>query len=116
MEDCADMARVAVGTGGSSGIGAEIARRLVYTVNAGFVETEGFPQRSTLPHGLLERVIIEPDAVARVVLRMLDRDRRETFIPWWFRPLAVLQALFPALVARVLARGGGKGIRVEDGS
>jgi hypothetical protein len=39
------------------------------------------------------------------------RDRRESFVPWWYRPAAVLQAIAPALIARVLARGryGGPG-------
>jgi uncharacterized protein len=88
----------------------------VHTVNAGWVETEGFPQRTTLRPGPLHRAILEPDAVARLVLRMIARDRREAFIPWWFRPIAAAQGAFPGLFARVLGRAGGKGIRVDDGA
>jgi len=86
----------------------------VHTVNAGWVETEGFPQRTTLRPAPLHRAIVEPDAVARLVVRMLERDRREAFIPWWFRPIAVAQAAWPGLFARALARGGGRGFRVEE--
>jgi uncharacterized protein len=102
----------------SRSLAAQLPRRgiRVCTVNAGWVETEGFPQRTTLRPGPLHRAILEPDAVARLVLRMIARDRREAFIPWWFRPIAAAQGAFPGLFARVLGRAGGKGIRVDDGA
>ena len=78
----------------------------VHTVNPGFVETEGFPQRSVLRNPLLRRAVIGPDDVARHVMRVLDRDRRETFVPGWYRLAALAQALAPSLVARALARAG----------
>ena len=37
-------------------------------------------------------------------VRVLERDRRETFVPGWYRVAAVAQALAPSLVARALAR------------
>jgi short-subunit dehydrogenase len=76
----------------------------VHTVNPGFVETEGFPQESVLRSPLARRVVLEPDDVARHVLRVVERNRRETFVPSWYRLAAVAQALAPALVARLAGR------------
>jgi len=76
----------------------------VHTVNPGFVETEGFPQ-SYLPAALRRRVI-EPEAVARHVVGLLDRGPTETTIPRWYRIGGIVQALAPRFLARVLARGG----------
>src|SRR5204862_1807669 len=55
----------------------------VHTVNPGFVETEGFPQRDVLA-GPLGRAVIEPDEVAEHVLRALERDRLESFVAAWY--------------------------------
>jgi hypothetical protein len=78
----------------------------VHTVSPGFVETEGFPQATRLRSAILRRLIIEPEHVARHVLKAIDRDRRETFVPRWYRAAAVAQALVPGLVARLAARSG----------
>ena len=78
----------------------------VHTVNPGFVETEGFPQRTLLRNRVLRRVVIAPEDVARHVMRVLERDRRETFVPRWYRAAPLAQALAPSLLARVLARAG----------
>jgi short-subunit dehydrogenase len=80
----------------------------VHTVNPGFVETEGFPQRTALRSRLFRRLVIEPDDVARHVLHVLDRDKRETFVPRVYRLAALAQALAPGLVARA---GSGSGYR-----
>jgi uncharacterized protein len=76
----------------------------VHTVNPGFVETEGFPQATTLRPAFLHRLVLEPDDVARHVLRALDRDRREIFVPRWYRAAAIAQAVAPGLVARAAGR------------
>jgi uncharacterized protein len=73
----------------------------VHTVNPGFVETEGFPQATTLRSGLLRRLVVRPEDVARHVLKAIDRDRGETFVPGWYRAAAIAQAVVPGLVARV---------------
>jgi uncharacterized protein len=78
----------------------------VHTVNPGFVETEGFPQATTLRSPILRRLVVGPDDVARHVLKTLDRDRGETFVPRWYRLAAVAQALAPGLVARLSTRSG----------
>src|SRR5207245_7859533 len=51
----------------------------VHTVNPGFVETEGFPQRDALASRVMRSLVLDPDDIARHVLRVLDHDRRETF-------------------------------------
>jgi uncharacterized protein len=78
----------------------------VHTVNPGFVETEGFPQRAVLVNPLFRRAVIGPDVVAQAVLRALDRDQREIFVPRWYRVFALAQALAPGLVARASRRSG----------
>ena len=76
----------------------------VHTVNPGFVETEGFPQRSVLQSAAFRRAVIEPDDVARHIVGLLGDGPSETFVPWWYRLPAIGQALAPSLVARLVAR------------
>ncbi len=78
----------------------------VHTVNPGFVETEGFPQRAVLSSRLFRRLVIGPDDVARHVLQVLERNKRETFVPRIYRLAALAQALAPGLVARAAMRSG----------
>ena len=87
---------------------AELAPRgiRVHTVNPGFVETEGFPQATTLRSGILRRLVVGPDDVARTVLRVLKRNRREVFVPRWYRGAALAQAIAPGLIARLAGRSG----------
>jgi short-subunit dehydrogenase len=92
---------------------AQLGRRGIHvlTVNPGFVETDGFPQRAVLSSPLLRRTVVEPERVAQSVLRALDRDRREIFVPGWYRAAAVTQALLPGVLARLLASTGYRTIR-----
>jgi NAD(P)-dependent dehydrogenase (short-subunit alcohol dehydrogenase family) len=76
----------------------------VHTVLPGFAETEGFPQYGVIPKQL-EWTVIGPERIARSILGAVEHDRRESFVPWFFRPMAWLQALLPSLLGRVLARG-----------
>jgi short-subunit dehydrogenase len=78
----------------------------VHTVNPGFVETEGFPQASTLRNPLLRRLVVGPEHVARHVLKTIDKDRKETFVPRWYRVAALAQALAPGVVARFAGGAG----------
>jgi NAD(P)-dependent dehydrogenase (short-subunit alcohol dehydrogenase family) len=89
----------------SRSIGMELASRgtTVLTVNPGFIETPGFPQRTKLPFPL-RRLVVDPPFVAERIVDALTKDRREIFVPRWYRPFAWLQALFPGAIARARAR------------
>jgi short-subunit dehydrogenase len=78
----------------------------VHTVNPGLVETEGFPQASALRSALIRRIVVSPEHVARHVLKVIKRDKGETFVPRWYRVGALAQALAPGLVARLASRAG----------
>jgi len=79
----------------------------VHTVNPGFVETEGFPQRAVLKSPFFRRAVIDSQDVARHVARLIGNVPRETTIPRWYRLPGILQALAPNLVARLIARRSG---------
>jgi short-subunit dehydrogenase len=90
----------------SRAVAPELRRRgiRVHTILPGFVETAGFPQRGHLGNALLERGVIEPEEVARHILRVLDRDRAESFVPWWYRVFTLTQAVAPGLVRGAAGR------------
>jgi uncharacterized protein len=90
----------------SRSVAAELRLRgvRVHTLLPGFVETEGFPQRTRFGPRL-STLVVEPELVAERMLAALDRDRREVFVPRWYRIAPLAQALAPRLVARVAARG-----------
>jgi short-subunit dehydrogenase len=75
----------------------------VHTVNPGFVETDGFPQSRLTAHPVLRRVVAEPELVARRIVSMLERGTVESFVPRWYRPAALIQAVAPGTLARVQA-------------
>ena len=76
----------------------------VHTVNPGFVETEGFPQRAVLQSALFRRMVLEPEDLARHIAGQIAEGPGETMIPRLFRLPGILQALAPNLVARLVAR------------
>ena len=75
----------------------------VHTISPGFVETEGFPQRAVLRVPMLHRIVVSPAYVAARIVRAVERDRVEVFVPGWYRAPALVQWLAPGLVARALA-------------
>jgi NAD(P)-dependent dehydrogenase (short-subunit alcohol dehydrogenase family) len=89
----------------SRSIAVELAARgvSVHTVNPGFVETPGFPQGGRFGR-LSSRLVVEPPLVVRRLLGAVEHDRREIFVPRWYRVGAVVQALAPGLVARLRSR------------
>ncbi len=90
----------------SRSLAVELAPRgvKVHTVNPGFVETPGFPQRGVRHGPIGSRFVVDPPFVARRILEAVDEDKREVFAPRWYRPAAWLQALAPGLLANVRAR------------
>jgi NAD(P)-dependent dehydrogenase (short-subunit alcohol dehydrogenase family) len=75
----------------------------VHTVNPGFVETEGFPQRARLGP-VVGRLVVEPSLVVDRLLGAVASDKREIFVPRWYRPAAWVQAVAPGAFARLRAR------------
>jgi short-subunit dehydrogenase len=78
----------------------------VHTVLPGFVETEGFPQRTALRSAFFRRAVVRPELVAERIANAVESGKRELFVPRWYRVFAIGQALFPGLVARLVARSG----------
>jgi len=78
----------------------------VHTVKPGFVETEGFPQ-SRLPRPV-HRLVVGPEKIAEHVVDSVERGRGETTVPRYYAVAGVLQTLLPNVLARVLARSGGR--------
>jgi short-subunit dehydrogenase len=75
----------------------------VHSVLPGFVETEGFPQRTVLASRLLRRFVIDPPRVAEAIADAVDKGRREVTVPWFpYRFVSVAQALVPGIVARFI--------------
>jgi uncharacterized protein len=90
----------------SRSIAAELRPRgvRVHTILPGFVETEGFPQRTRFGPRL-GTLVVEPELVAERVLDAVDRDRPEIFVPRWYRVAPLAQALAPRLVRKLAGRG-----------
>jgi uncharacterized protein len=78
----------------------------VHTVLPGFVETEGFPQKTVLRSPFFRRAVVGPELVATRLVDAVEKGKRELFVPRWYRVFAVAQALFPGLVARLVQRSG----------
>jgi NAD(P)-dependent dehydrogenase (short-subunit alcohol dehydrogenase family) len=86
-------------------VGRELAPRgiRVHAVNPGPVRTEGFPQER-LRGTRLDRLVLQPERVAEVILRAVERDRRESFVHGPYRLAGVLQAALPGTLSRLTAR------------
>jgi len=81
----------------------------VHTVMPGFVETEGFPQRTKLKSRLLLRYVLEADDIARAVVNAVEKDKLEVTVPWFpYRLATIGQALVPRLFARLVTRRAGE--------
>ena len=76
----------------------------VHTILPGFVETVGFPQRERFG-ARLGTLVAEPELVAERLVAAVEHDQAEVFVPRWYRIAPLAQALAPALVRRVTARG-----------
>jgi NAD(P)-dependent dehydrogenase (short-subunit alcohol dehydrogenase family) len=92
----------------SRSVAVELAARgvSVHTINPGFVDTPGFPQRGRFPFPLDRVLVVGLPLVVRRTLRAVELDQREITVPRWYAPASWSQALAPGLVARVLRRIG----------
>jgi NAD(P)-dependent dehydrogenase (short-subunit alcohol dehydrogenase family) len=79
----------------------------VHTVLPGFAPTSGFPEPSVLPKAL-EWTVIDAERIARTIVNSIAHDKRESFVPWWFRSMAVLQGSAPSLFSRGLTWFSGR--------
>jgi NAD(P)-dependent dehydrogenase (short-subunit alcohol dehydrogenase family) len=93
----------------SRSIARELAPRgvSVHTVNPGFVETEGFPQRGRFGP-VWRRLVVDPPFVARRILRAIELGQREITVPRWYRIVSLAQAIAPSIVARLPAPGASR--------
>jgi short-subunit dehydrogenase len=80
----------------------------VHTVNPGFAETEGFPQAQVRRVPLFGRSVLSADEVAEKIVSAVEDDRAEVFVPWWYRLVAIAQAVAPGTAARVVGRTPGR--------
>ncbi|HUG65993.1 MAG TPA: SDR family NAD(P)-dependent oxidoreductase [Gaiellaceae bacterium] len=81
----------------------------VHTVMPGFVETEGFPQRSKLRSPLLRRFVIEADDVADAIVKAVEKGRAEVTVPWFpYRFATIGQAVVPGIFSRLVTRRAGQ--------
>jgi short-subunit dehydrogenase len=89
----------------SRSVAAELGERgiRVHSVNPGPVPTDGFPQRQLLAGRLSRHLVVSPEVVALTIVRAIERDRREVFVPRVFRVASTLQALLPGTVSRIAA-------------
>lgn len=77
----------------------------VHAILPGFVETEGFPQRTKLRSRVLRRWVIEAEDVAHAIVQAVEKDKGEVTIPWFpYRLVSMAQAVAPRIVARLAAR------------
>lgn len=77
----------------------------VVTIMPGYVQTEGFPQRSLLEHRLLRHIVVQPEKVAETIVTAIERRRKEVVVPWLpYRPASLLYGVAPAFVSRLGSR------------
>jgi NAD(P)-dependent dehydrogenase (short-subunit alcohol dehydrogenase family) len=91
----------------SRSLAVELAPRgvSVHTINPGFVETPGFPQRGRFGR-FGRRLVATPPLVVERLLAAVEHDRREITVPRWYRAASLAQAIAPGAVARLQARLG----------
>jgi NAD(P)-dependent dehydrogenase (short-subunit alcohol dehydrogenase family) len=79
----------------------------VLTVLPGFIETEGFPQRTALQSKFFRGQVKTPEQLADRVVKALERRRSQLTYPAFYRFFGVAQAVAPSLLGRVSARSRG---------
>ena len=94
----------------SRSVGVELAGSgvTVHTVIPGLIDTPGFPNRARFRSRLLQGLVADPELVADQVVRGIERNRLEQFVPRWYRPAAIVQAAATGLLARAARASGGR--------
>jgi uncharacterized protein len=97
--------------GFSRSVAAELRPRgiHVHTINPGWVHTEGFPQ-DRIMRGRFGRIVVGPEYVADRIVRAIERDRGEIFVPGWYRAASLAQAILPTTFRRAQSRRFGRRI------
>ena len=92
----------------SRATGAQLRRRGIHvlTVLPGFIETEGFPQRTALRSRFFRGRVKQPDELVVKVMRALERRRSQLTFPAFYRAFGIAQALAPTLMLRISGRAG----------
>ena len=81
----------------------------VHTVMPGFVETEGFPQRSKPRSPFMRRFVIEAEDVAEAIVKAVEKGKAEVTVPWFpYRLATIGQAVVPGLFSRLVTRRAGQ--------
>ncbi|MEZ5098874.1 MAG: SDR family oxidoreductase [Thermoleophilia bacterium] len=75
----------------------------VHTINPGFAHTEGFPQDRFLENPIARHFVLSAEDCAEAVIDAVVRNRREVFVPPFYRVPAALQGTVPATFQRVLS-------------
>jgi NAD(P)-dependent dehydrogenase (short-subunit alcohol dehydrogenase family) len=76
----------------------------VHAVKPGFAETEGFPQERFLTNPIVRRMVLTEDEVADAIMRVVRRNRRESFVPKFYAPAGMLAGIIPVTMSRLLGR------------
>ena len=90
----------------SRATGAQLRRRGIHvlTVLPGFIETEGFPQKTALRSAFFRRMIRTPEELADRVVHGIEHRRSELTFPRFYRTFALTQAVAPSLFGRFAGR------------
>lgn len=79
----------------------------VGVVNPGFIATEGFPQQELIDNRKTRWMVSTADKVADAIVDAGPGGKAERYVPRPYRGVAVLKAVAPGLVNRVLGGSGG---------
>ncbi len=90
----------------SRNVGAKLASRRirVHSVNPAFTATEGFPQTKMLNDGWKRRLVMPPEQVAAAIVRAIEEDRAEVYVPAAYRAPGVIFSIAPGTWSRLAAR------------
>ncbi len=78
----------------------------VHSINPGPVPTASFPQEKALASRFARHLVVTPERVADTVVRSVERNRREIFVPRIFRLASFAQGLAPGTISRLSGRLG----------